>query len=391
MRDKSQSTSCKASKMQTSDLEKNEEEGDSTSPLDYLKTQEFKEIAVNVRQSMKHQLEEEGVLNNISNGELRDRICKRLIYVTGFEEESKDHIDRVIFMSDPEQSTKDVKTDPEKDAPIDNSKKQETDSDGSMDKWGEERDIMVFIDDDNHEFLKGLSDVNRLKIFDAVNKLPKFRGYQPKSSSESFSDIVIKSVGLMCLLNIKKKLPAKEVEEFEDLVTDFCVEVKHQEWIQKSRKCGARLPQIPKDGHDVREIDGNPIKGGGGTSKVCERDEKLDNSDAGTATYGDILEGDGKPEEPVVSQGTSPSCSTLGGDVHKDDEFPSHSLCKNDNVIQVNKLFKHDALHDTVVGALENTGKTKASLSPAAFSEDDGSHQVDYGDLIEQIKLDNEE
>ena len=106
--------------------------------MDYLKTQEFKEIAVNVRQSVKHQLEKEAVLNSISNGELRDRICKRLIYVTGFEEVSKDHIDRVIFMSDPEQSITDVKTDPEKDAPIDNGKKQETDSDGSMDEWDEE-------------------------------------------------------------------------------------------------------------------------------------------------------------------------------------------------------------------------------------------------------------
>ena len=171
-----------------------------------------------------------------------------------------------------------------------------------MDKWDEKRDIMVFIDDDDHEFLKDLRDVNRLRIFDAVNKLPKFPGYQPKSSSESFSDIVIKSVGLMCLLNIKKKSPAKEVEEFEDLVTDVHVEVKHQEWVQKSRKCGARLPQMPKDGCDVCEMDGNPDKGGGGTLKLCERDEKPDNSDADTATYGDVLECDGKPEEPVVSQ-----------------------------------------------------------------------------------------
>ena len=127
--DKIQSTSRKASKLKTSALEKFEEEGDSTSPLDYLKTQEFKEIAVDVRQSMKYQLEKEGVLNNISNVELRDRICKRLIYVTGFEEVSKDHIDRVIFMSDPEQSTMDVETDPEKDH--------------STDELDEERDIMV--------------------------------------------------------------------------------------------------------------------------------------------------------------------------------------------------------------------------------------------------------
>ena len=110
----------------------------------------------------------------------------------------------------------------------------------------------------------------------------------------------------------------------------------------KSRKCGARLPQTPKDGCDVCEMNGNPDKGGGGTLKLCKRDEKPDNSDVGTATYGDILEGDGKPEEPVVSQ--TSSCSTLSGDVHKDDESLSHFLCKNDNVIQVNKPFKCDAL-----------------------------------------------
>ena len=81
--DKSQSTSCKASEKKTSDLEKIEEKGDSTSPFDYLKSEEFKEIAVDVRQSVKHQLEKEGVLNDISNGELRDRkhktdICDRV-------------------------------------------------------------------------------------------------------------------------------------------------------------------------------------------------------------------------------------------------------------------------------------------------------------------------
>ena len=40
----------------------------------------------------------------------------------------------------------------------------------------------------------------------------------------------------MHLLNIKKKLPAKEAEEFEDLITNVHVEMKCQEWIQKSRK-----------------------------------------------------------------------------------------------------------------------------------------------------------
>ena len=125
--DKNKSTSHEASEM--------EGKGDSTSPLDYLKTEEFKQIAVNIRQSVKLQLEKEGVLNNISNGNLRDRICKKLIYVTGFEEVSKDHIDRVIFMSHPDQSTTDTKTNAVKKGPIGNGKKQETDSDGSTDEW----------------------------------------------------------------------------------------------------------------------------------------------------------------------------------------------------------------------------------------------------------------
>ena len=42
-------------------------------------------------------------------------------------------------------------------------------------------------------------------------------------------------------------MPEKEVEQFEDLLTDICVCVKHEEWIQKSQKCFARAPQSPKD------------------------------------------------------------------------------------------------------------------------------------------------
>ena len=122
-----------------------------------------------------------------------------------------------------------------------NAEKEQRDSDGCED-WDEEKDIMAFIDEDDLEFLENLNHVNRLKIFDAVNKLPQFPGYQPKFSTETLSEIVVKSVGLMRILNIKKKLPEKEVEQFEDLLTDIRVSVKHEEWIQKSRKCFARAP-----------------------------------------------------------------------------------------------------------------------------------------------------
>ena len=86
----------------------------------------------------------------------------------------------------------------------------------------------------------------------------------------------------MHLLNIKKKLPAKEAEEFEDLITNVHVEMKCQEWIQKMQKIGARLPQNPKDGHNVCEGDIKPNKGEGGNPKYCdvpEDDEKPDKSD----------------------------------------------------------------------------------------------------------------
>ena len=147
-----------------------------------------------------------------------------------------------------------------------------------------------------------------------------------------------------------------------------------------------------------------PEKGEGGTPKyrdIHEGGEKPDKSDAGTTKYGDICEGDGKPDEPVVSEELmnkkTSSCSTLSCDVCKDDESPSCFLSKNDSVIEVKKPIKHDALCDTfgplIMGniEMENTENTKVTPSPAAFSEDDASCQVHFGDLIDQIKLDEEE
>ena len=130
-------------------------------------------------------------------------------------------------------SQSDVERDAMKGNSNSNVKIQQTASD---DDWDEEKDIMTFTDDDDLEFLENLNHVNRLKIFDAVIKLPNFPGYQPKSSAESFSEIVTKAVGLKHVLNIKKKLPTKEVEEYEDLLTDVCVEMKCQEWIKKEQK-----------------------------------------------------------------------------------------------------------------------------------------------------------
>ena len=74
-------------------------------------------------------------------------------------------------------------------------------------------------------------------------------------------------------------------------------------------------------------------------------DEKPDKSDAGTVKYRDVLEGNGKPEEPVVSEELM---NKETGDVCKDDESPSHFLCKDDNVCEVKRPFTHDALCEAV-------------------------------------------
>ena len=235
---------------------------DITSKIDDIEKEDFKVIAVDVQKWVREQLEKENMLPGISNAELRGRICDRLEYITAYSDIRKEHIDKVIFVSDAEQNSTTDEDQSVGSAESEeygikgninsNAEKEQRDSDGSED-WDEEKDIMAFIDEDDLEFLENLNHVNRLKIFDAVNKLPQFPGYQPKSSMETLSEIVVKSVGLMQILNNKKKLPEKEVEQFEDLLTDIRISVKHEEWIQKSQKCFARVPQSPKDAvkHDV--------------------------------------------------------------------------------------------------------------------------------------------
>ena len=100
---------------------------------------------------MKQQLEKEDKLTGISNDELRNRVHERLMYFTGFTEVNKDHIDKVIFMSNPEQNTttdedKSVcsQSDVERDA---NSNIEFTQQTDSNDDWDEEKDIMAFIDE----------------------------------------------------------------------------------------------------------------------------------------------------------------------------------------------------------------------------------------------------
>ena len=75
-------------------------------------------------------------------------------------------------------------------------------------------------------------------------------------------------------------------------------------------------------------------------------------------------------------------------------------LCKDDGVIEINRPVKYDALCEAVGGLISDNNKKETSdtpetnnnkLSPSAFSEEENSHEKDYSDLIEQIKVDTED
>ena len=100
-------------------------------------------------------------------------------------------------------------------------------------EFDENKDIMLFMDDDDVENIEDMQDSERLQVFDKVNRLTKFAGYHPKQK-ESLLKIVIKSVGLMRLLKQNKKLVDSEVEEAEDLIKDIRAERIWQKWIKES-------------------------------------------------------------------------------------------------------------------------------------------------------------
>ena len=99
---------------------------------------------------------------------------------------------------------------------------------------------MLFIDDDDVVMFDDMKDVHRLQIFDKVNKMKNFPGYQPKGS-ESLVDIVMKSVGLMQLLNSNKKLVKSEVEESEDLTREVKSDIIRDKWLQGRGGGGAKV------------------------------------------------------------------------------------------------------------------------------------------------------
>ena len=126
----------------------------------------------------------------------------------------------------------DVK-DGESDDIVHHSDAKESEPEGE--EFDENKDIMLFMDDDDVENIEDMQDSERLQVFDKVKRLTKFPGYKPKQK-ESLLGIVIKSVGLMRLLKQNKKLVDSEVEEAEDLIKDIRAERIQQKWIKKHQK-----------------------------------------------------------------------------------------------------------------------------------------------------------
>ena len=209
----------------------------------------FENIAFNVRKEIRDQLKAEGKVDSIGTGELKKRIRNLLKQVSGITKISDDLIEEVIFLSESEseseseQEKKDSSSDSKKS--IHNSDVKDGESDGivhhndgkesepEVEEFDENKDIMLFMDDDDVENIEDMQDSERFQLFDKVNRLTKFSGYQPKQK-EGLLEIVIKSVGLMRLLKRNKKLVDSEVEEAEDLIKDIRAERIWQKWIKES-------------------------------------------------------------------------------------------------------------------------------------------------------------
>ena len=74
--------------------------------------------------------------------------------------------------------------------------KQETKSEES------EIELGLLISDDDIDLLGNINECNKLKLYDTVNKIKNFPGYQPKSCTETLVDILINSVALMRSLKL---------------------------------------------------------------------------------------------------------------------------------------------------------------------------------------------
>ena len=80
------------------------------------------------------------------------------------------------------------------------------------------------LSDDKIELLEDMSDIEWLKLYDAVNKIKNF-GYQPKVG-DTIVDVVINSVALMRSLKLRDKLADNDIEDVEELIRKISLEQK---------------------------------------------------------------------------------------------------------------------------------------------------------------------
>ena len=191
----------------------------------------FKDIAKDVRREV------QGKLKTVMNAELKSYIGK-ILEVLGVNKISNAKIEEVMFLSESRSDVEKKTSGSESDASVHNGlekakgeeEKEETEETG--DKFDPEKDIMLFIDENEIAMFEDMKDLNQLQIFNKVNRMKNFPGYQPKELSESLVDIVMKSVGLMQLLNGNKKLVKSEVEDSEDLIREVKSDMIREKWLK---------------------------------------------------------------------------------------------------------------------------------------------------------------
>ena len=89
------------------------------------------------------------------------------------------------------------------------------------------------MDDDGIEIIENMKANDIVRVYDTVNRIKNFPGYQPKGCQETLMDIVICSVGLMRYLKFRNKLSEADVQEAEDLIKNIQVENTRQKWMKR--------------------------------------------------------------------------------------------------------------------------------------------------------------
>ena len=264
----------------------------------------FRHVAFDVRKEIRDQLEDEGKLDSVGTEELKTRIRNLMKKVLGVPKISDDSIQDVLFLTDSESEKKSESEKEKKDSSSDSERSIHNvdvkdggsddkvhhsytkDSERNGEEFDENEDIMLFMDDDDVKNIEDMQGSERLQVFDKVNGLTKFPGYQPKPK-ESLLQIVIKSVGLMRLLKQNKKLVDSEVEEAEDLIKAIRTERVRQRWIRESTG-KANLEKVVECSGEKRDVHSqespHPVQSPG-SPKVT-----VDNTTATQVTLPDFLD-----------------------------------------------------------------------------------------------------